>query len=120
MIELTLPFPPTVNNITAVVRGRRITSKRGRQYREEAVAAIRTQYQGEPIAGRLAVRLVLIPPCRRKRDIDNYSKAILDAITAAGIWEDDEQVDYITIIRGNVAKGGGCQVTITAYGEVAA
>ena len=120
MIDLTLPFPPAVNNITAVVRNRKITSKRGRQYRKEAIEAICQQYSGEVLSGRLDVRIVLFPPCRRKRDIDNYSKAILDAITAAGIWEDDEQVDYITIIRGEVAKGGGCQVTITAYGEAAA
>lgn len=119
MIELTLPFPPAVNNITAVVRGRKITSKRGRQYREDAVAAIQSQYQGTPLSGRLAVTLTLIPPCRRKRDIDNYSKACLDAITAAGVWMDDEQVDQLTIIRGDQAKGGGCVVEIVEIAEAA-
>lgn len=119
MIELALPFPPAVNNITAVVRGRKITSKRGRQYREAAVSAIHAQYRGAPLAGRLAVTLVLIPPCRRKRDIDNYSKACLDAITAAGVWLDDEQVDQLTIIRGDQARGGGCRVEIVEIAEAA-
>lgn len=117
MIELTLPFPPAVNNITAVVRGRKITSKRGREYRQAAVNSITEQFKGAPLAGRLVVKMVLIPPCRRKRDIDNYSKAALDAITAAGVWLDDEQVDQLTIIRGDQAKGGGCLVQIE---EVAA
>lgn len=117
MIELSLPFPPAVNNITAVVRNRKITSKRGRQYREDAVQSIQEQHQGAPLTGRLAVKLVLIPPCRRKRDIDNYSKACLDAITAAGVWLDDEQVDQLTIIRGDQARGGGCLVEIIEIEE---
>ncbi|WP_413616430.1 RusA family crossover junction endodeoxyribonuclease [Halomonas cupida] len=119
MITLSLPFPPAVNNITAVVRGRKITSKRGRQYRADAVARIKEQYRGPALAGRLAVKLVIIPPCRRKRDIDNYSKACLDAITAAGVWEDDSQVDQLTIIRGDRAQGGGCLVEITEIEEAA-
>ncbi|WP_417861891.1 RusA family crossover junction endodeoxyribonuclease [Vreelandella venusta] len=117
MIEIKLPFPPAVNNITAVVRGRKITSKRGREYRKTAVARIAEQFTGVPLTGRLAVRMVLIPPCRRKRDIDNYSKAALDAITAAGVWIDDEQIDQLTIIRGDRSQGGGCLVQIE---EVAA
>lgn len=119
MIELTLPFPPAVNNITAVVRGRKITSKRGRQYRQEAIARIREQFQGAPLSGRLAVKVVLIPPCRRKRDIDNYSKACLDAITAAGVWQDDEQIDQLTIIRGDQCRGGGCLVQVEEVGVTA-
>lgn len=117
MIELILPFPPAVNNITAAVRGRKITSKRGRQYREDAVRQISAQFNGAPLTARLSVKLVLIPPCRRKRDIDNYSKAALDAITAAGVWVDDEQVDQLTIIRGEKVQGGGCLVQIEEMGH---
>ncbi len=112
MIELELPFPPAVNNITTVARGRKITSKRGRQYREEAVRLIAEQFRGRALEGRLAVEIDLWPPCRRKRDIDNYSKAILDAITEAGVWVDDELVDSLTIVRRPVVKGGRCYVLI--------
>ncbi|WP_106478134.1 RusA family crossover junction endodeoxyribonuclease [Phytohalomonas tamaricis] len=117
MIELTLPFPPAVNNITAVVRGRKITSKRGREYRAAAVEMIQGQYRGSQIDGRLQVQITLVAPTRQKRDIDNYSKAVLDAITAAGVWDDDEQVDRIEIIRGEIRKPGAAVVTIQ---EVAA
>lgn len=112
MIEFSIPFPPSVNQITAVVRGRKITSKRGRQYRDEAVAAIRSQYKGATQHGRLSLYVTLYPPCRRKRDIDNYSKGILDAITAANVWADDELVDDIRVVRGPVTKGGACLVRI--------
>lgn len=120
MICLELPFPPAVNNITTVARGRKITTKRGRLYREQAVQAIRQQYRDRPLSGRLSVVLTLYPPCRRKRDIDNYSKASLDALTAAGVWEDDEQIDRLTIVRGDLLKGGGCSVEITRIRPVSA
>lgn len=120
MIEFSMPFPPSVNQITAVVGGRKITSKRGRQYRSDAIAAIKAQYKGPTQTGRLALHVTLFPPCRRKRDIDNYSKGILDAITAAEVWADDELVDDIRVVRGPVTKGGACLVQIMDISEQAA
>jgi crossover junction endodeoxyribonuclease RusA len=46
------------------------------------------------------------PPDRRKRDIDNLVKPTLDALTKAGVWLDDEQVEELTIRRLNVSRGG--------------
>lgn len=115
MLRLQLPFPPSVNQITAVVRGRKITSKRGREYRKEAVEAIRRQYDGGPIAGRLHVIIELYPPDRRRRDCDNFSKATLDVLTCAGVYEDDSQIDHLEIIRCEVCKPGKCIVTIEEY-----
>lgn len=112
-----MPFPPSVNTVTAVVRGRKITSAKGRQYRKEAVSSIAEQHTGPPLTGRLDVTVVLMPPDRRQRDIDNYSKACLDAITAAGVWGDDDQVDCLTIIRAPVIKGGSCRVEISEVAE---
>ena len=119
MIELTLPFPPTVNTIWRRVGNRTVLSRRGRQFRSDAMEAIAEQWQGQALTGRLAVKLVLIPPTLQARDIDNYSKGVLDAITHAGVWLDDGQVDQLTIIRGEKAKGGGCWVEIVEIAEAA-
>lgn len=32
-------------------------------------------------------------------DIDNYAKAVLDAVTKAGYWNDDDQIVELTIIK---------------------
>lgn len=124
MIELTLPFPPSVNGYWRAptkgkLAGRHLISAKGRQYREDAVKAIGQQWQGQALAGRLAVKVVLIPPDRRQRDIDNYSKGLLDAITHSGLWQDDGQIDQLTIIRGERARGGGCLVEIVEIAEAA-
>lgn len=121
MIELTLPFPPSTNAIWRAIvqkgRVRNILSKPGREYRKSATEAAQAQYSGKPIQGRLSVTITLHAPTRRAYDVDNRAKAALDAITHAGVWGDDEQVDQLTIIRGEQAKGGGCLVQIE---EVAA
>jgi crossover junction endodeoxyribonuclease RusA len=45
-------------------------------------------------------------PDRRKRDLSNLIKAMEDAMTQAGVWGDDSQIDYLTIIRLAVASDG--------------
>ncbi len=122
MIELDLPFPPSVNgywrNIAMGKRPRTIISEKGRDYRAATIASILRQHSGYLLRGRLAVEVTLYAPDRRARDIDNYLKGLLDAIThSKEVWEDDGQIDELRIERGEIRKGGGCRVTVT---EIAA
>ena len=52
-------------------------------------------------------------PDRRRRDIDNVGKALLDALQHAGCFDDDEQIDVLHIERRTVIKGGACRVVVT-------
>ena len=71
---------------------------------------------GRRLAGRLAVTITVNPPDKRKRDIDNLAKAPLDALTHAGLWLDDSQIDKLSIERGPVTKGGQIHITISTIG----
>lgn len=114
-----MPFPPSVNgywrNIVIQGRSRTVISKQGRTFRENTIAAIGiTHCRSQPLTGRLRVHIELYPPCRRKRDVDNFLKGLLDAITHSGhIWEDDEQIDELTVIRKERCTGGKTIVEIT-------
>jgi crossover junction endodeoxyribonuclease RusA len=61
---------------------------------------------------RLQMEVTLYPRDRRKQDIDNRIKALWDALTDAGVMDDDEQIDVLIVQRGEIRKGGGCLVTI--------
>lgn len=113
MITLTLPWPPSTNTVWRNVAGRVLLSRKGRQFRKDVAVAVANQWGDDPLAGRLSVKVLLSAPDKRKRDIDNHGgKALLDAITHAGVWLDDEQIDRLTIVRGDNAKGGECRVEI--------
>ena len=65
-----------------------------------------------PLTGRVAVRIEAQPPDRRVRDLDNLLKAPLDALTHAGLWVDDSQIDELTIMRLPPLSGGSLRVVV--------
>ena len=118
-IVLFLPFPPTVNSYYSAGHGKvRYVSAAGRIFRNEVFERVREQCPGEMLTNRLNVEVVLFPPDRRQRDLDNYMKALLDAITHAGLWEDDVLIDQLSIYRGEVVKGGLTRVEINLAGPI--
>jgi Holliday junction resolvase RusA-like endonuclease len=87
----TLPVPPSVNQLFRNDKKRgRVKTEAYDQWRATAKTALRIQ-QIAPIAGRV---VVIFGVERRSlaADIDNRIKAMLDAIVAAKIIEDDKMV----------------------------
>lgn len=113
MIEFYLPFPPTVNNYYVKTSRGVFISQKGRRYRAGVAESLLEQVGGSDrdsnyYDGRLHVEVVLAPPDKRKRDLDNYMKALLDAISITGlVWEDDSQIDQLAIFRSQILKPGG-------------
>jgi crossover junction endodeoxyribonuclease RusA len=111
MIELLLPWPPSLNRYWRNVGSRTLLSRAGRQYRQ--AVALRVILAGRPaIDGRLAVEVEAFPPDRRVRDLDNLFKGVGDSLAHAGVYADDGQIDDLRIRRGEVRKGGALAVTI--------
>jgi crossover junction endodeoxyribonuclease RusA len=96
-------------------RSATLISKSGREYREVVVRACRA-IQGK-MTGRLFVTVDLFPPDRRIRDIDNFNKSLLDALTHAGVWDDDSQIDALHIYRREIERGGRVVVEIETINE---
>jgi crossover junction endodeoxyribonuclease RusA len=46
------------------------------------------------------------PPDRRRRDLDNTLKAVCDSLAHVGVYEDDSQIDVLTVRRAQVVAGG--------------
>ena len=91
MIEIVLPWPPSLNHYWRRVGNMTKISKEGREYRAKVMRII-AESGLKQITGAVAVKRILYCPDWRRRDEDNTVKAIYDAIGAAGIWEDDSMV----------------------------
>jgi len=110
-ISLVLPWPPSVNHYWGQSGHRKFIGKKGVQFRKDVEEAV--QLAGVySLEGRLSVHVSLFPPDKRKRDIDNSMKSLLDACEHAGCYENDSQIDELHIIRKEVIKGGLCEMII--------
>lgn len=108
-MNITLPYPPSVNHYWRNVNGRTLISRKGREYRDAVadvvVAEACRRNVAAPHGERLAVRIVANAPDKRRRDLDNVCKALLDALCYAGVYEDDSLIDDLRVIRGIPGMG---------------
>lgn len=113
-IELVLPWPPSVNHYWLRNRGGGVrVSDAARTYRKE-VTLISRRPGRKPIGCPVRVTITAHQPNRIKRDIDNIQKAMLDALSHAGVWRDDALVHSLSIAWGSPIEGGACDVWIGA------
>ena len=124
MTRLELPFPPSTNNTYANVNGRRVKTKKAREYtttimwhcaqtNTDMSSALRSQ--GD--APRLAVTIDVHPPDKRRRDLANLEKLAIDAIFKY-IGLDDSLIDDLHLVRREVDRPNGkLIITITNIEE---
>ena len=98
-----LPYPPSLNRYYRHVGGRTLISRDGRAYRRRVTQAV-ARLHLHRLVGRLGMRIVTHQPDRKRRDLDNTLKAMLDALEHAGVYEDDGQIDVLTVDRGSVDR----------------
>lgn len=110
--EFVLPFPPSVNGYWRSFRGSQIISEKGRYYRAHVARILR---DCEPLSGRLRAKVYLWMPDRRKRDLDNYQKALFDSLVHAGALVDDSLIDRLVVMRMPVEPPGRAVVRIYSW-----
>jgi crossover junction endodeoxyribonuclease RusA len=101
LVTLTLPWPPSVNSYWRRNGSRYFVSAKGIQYRKE-VFFIAYDVRANsifPKDERISVSIKAYPPDKRKRDLDNILKSLLDSLQHAGVYDDDSQIDKLYIER---------------------
>ena len=68
-------------------------------------------------AEKLQIDLLIYPPDKKRRDIDNVCKVVLDTLQRAGIYDDDFKVWMLTVERKEVRQYGEVEFTITSKGD---
>ena len=128
MIELILPYPPSVNHYKTVGRLRttasgktyqaRINSDETKRFYYEVwlkVQQMKAKYELIPIMDAsvaLSVEIDLYPATNHRQDIDNRVKAILDALVRSQVFPDDSQVARLLVQRCSIIQGGQIIVRI--------
>jgi len=110
---LNLPYPPSINHYWRRVGPRTLISREGRTFRRNVCALLGGGGPRKPPSGgRIALAMDAFPPDRRRRDLDNLAKPVLDALEHAGIYEDDSQIDLLLTRRRDVVAGGRLNVRV--------
>lgn len=106
-LTITLPWPPSVNTYwrhprSGPLAGRHLVSREGRLYRAQVKELV---FYERKIYGRIAVHIEAYPPDKRKRDLDNILKSLLDSIMHAALIQDDSMIDDLQVVRQNELLG---------------
>lgn len=104
-IDFDLPFPPSINHYFSYYQGRPVLSKEARAYRH-LVRRIARAKGVKPLMGALNVHIDIFPPDKRRRDIDNCFKSVLDALQHAGVFWDDSQIIVLHAVKHPSAQDG--------------
>ena len=118
-VSLTLPYPPSVNTYWRRHGNRYFISKAGKLFRQAVLTEVESAAKSLPagdiewsVFARLRMVIELFPGDRRRRDVDNSAKAVLDSLAFAVVYPDDEQIDELIIRRREVSKPGYCTVLV--------
>lgn len=111
MITLVLPYPPTVNHMYRRVRRAVVLTDEAITFRH-AVRSIALVQSITPLTGPVAVFFDVHRP-RRRGDLDNILKAVLDAMNGVA-YLDDDQVVEIHAVRYDDKRAPRVEVHVIA------
>ena len=101
--------PPSVNHYWVTSGKRRFLSARAKAFQKVVGQFVKPKMSQE----RLRIEIKAHFGDKRKRDIDNICKGILDSLVKCGLCLDDEQFDWLIVKRGEVIKGGLIKIKVT-------
>jgi len=103
-VRIELPEPLSVNRAYRTYQGRMLISREGRAYKKAVAWIVRASMLSFTNNERLEVSATVHFRDKRRRDLDNIGKLLLDALQDGGMYKDDSQIDDLRYIRGEVDK----------------
>jgi crossover junction endodeoxyribonuclease RusA len=99
------PGPPVPLERARHGQGRTYSASKSVAYqRALAYAWLAARPAGWPLDRRYTVAITVTFQDARRRDIDNVAKTVLDGLNGHA-WQDDSQVDGLTIVRTSPERG---------------
>jgi crossover junction endodeoxyribonuclease RusA len=115
---LQVPWPITVNHYWGQRGKIKYITARGRAYREDIYALVLDAVMSHPKDEQLFADITYYPPDKRRRDLDNLKKCLLDSLEKAGVYTDDNLLKTVVYDLGDKMKGGGATVRLHTRAQV--
>jgi crossover junction endodeoxyribonuclease RusA len=118
-MRFAVPYPPSLNTYYRIYQGRILLSEKARAYLNDFKYALwgcswyRKELLKMPFMEELEVCIEVYPPDKRKRDLDNTLKCLLDSMQKCGIYKDDSQIARLNVIRKEIIINGKVEIVIT-------
>ena len=88
----------------------------GKALKEQYQWEARSQWQGKPLDGDVALSITLYFGTKRRADIDNFNKLSLDALTGI-VYEDDSQIAEMTLRRAYDKTRPRIEISVSSAGD---
>jgi Holliday junction resolvase RusA-like endonuclease len=109
---LELKYPPSTNVIYRRSGFHTYLTNEGKRYKQDVADYVSENAVPKFGDAKLKITFTLRPRDKRKRDISNCIKIAEDALQDSGVFDDDFQIEELTIKRGEPISGGLLLVTI--------
>ena len=98
-------------SVNALYRGRRFLTQEGKAIKAQYGWSAKRQWKKKPLTGNVSVIINVYFNDKRRHDIDNILKGILDSLTGI-VWEDDS---HITSLHVHKHFDKICRMEIDAF-----
>ena len=92
--------PPSTNHVYKIRSMGKFSkiymTAEGKVIKADYQRQVREQYKGDPLDCKIELSVKLFFSTKHKRDIDNFSKVLLDSLTGI-VWVDDSQIHVMHI-----------------------
>lgn len=114
---LRLPYPPS-NNHYKKLGAERFNSRTGKlsrsfylspetdRYHREVAFRFRVQKGVQLKSKNIRMQIDVYPPDKRRRDLDNVCKVVLDSLQKCEAYEDDFYIQELIVVRREIAIAG--------------
>lgn len=115
-VEFLVPGEPVPKGRPRVLRsGRTYTPARTTEYADRVNEASAAAFPDGPILGPIKLTCCFVMPTRRRADVDNLLKNLMDGAIGT-VYVDDSQVNEAKVMR-TYNKNMGCTTVVVEWGE---
>ena len=104
--------PVSVNHAYRAYRGRVVLSAKAREFKQHVLDCLPEDYI--KIMGKVRLEVKFMFKDKRKRDIDNYLKVLLDSIKGV-LFEDDDQIYELKVVKAIGCEREGIELRLEGW-----